>query len=121
MKQNEITLWGSGIAKREFMHVDDLARITVHMMENHEDTQFINIGWGEDISIKELAEMIALKTNFKGKINWDTTKPDGMLQKCMDVSRMKALGIQPEITLDQGVEQMISIYKNSKMSVGSGQ
>ncbi|HKR04132.1 MAG TPA: GDP-L-fucose synthase [Bacteroidia bacterium] len=112
--KNEITLWGSGIAKREFMHVDDLARITVYMMEHHEDTNFINIGWGEDISIKELAEMIASKTNFKGKINWDTSKPDGMLRKCMDVSKMKALGIQPEITLEKGVEQMISIYKKIK-------
>lgn len=112
--KNEITLWGSGIARREFMHVDDLADITAHMMENYHDHHFINIGWGEDISIKELAEMIAHKTGFIGKINWDTTKSDGMLRKCMDVSKMKSLGIKPKITLEQGIEQMITIYKQQK-------
>lgn len=109
--KDEITLWGSGIARREFMHVDDLAKITVQMMEEYNDHHFINIGWGEDISIKELAELIALKTGFTGKINWDTSKPDGMLRKCMDVSKMKSLGIKPEITLEEGIEQMIGIYK----------
>lgn len=110
----DITLWGTGIARREFLHVDDVARAILFMMENYNSNQFINIGCGTDVSIKELAETIAQKTGFKGKINWDSSKPDGMLRKCMDVSRMKALGFEPSISLDQGIEQMIQIYKNLK-------
>lgn len=110
----EITLWGTGIARREFLHVDDVARAILFMMENYNSNQFINIGCGTDVSIKELAETIAQKTGFKGKMNWDSSKPDGMLRKCMDVSRMKALGFEPSISLQQGIEEMIQIYKNLK-------
>jgi len=107
-----ITLWGTGIARREFMHVDDVAMAIEFMLNIHLDYEFINIGWGEDISIKELATLIAQKTGFKGNIHWDSSKPDGMLRKCMDVSRMKALGFFPAIKLEEGIEQMIKIYKN---------
>jgi GDP-L-fucose synthase len=113
----DITLWGTGIARREFLHVDDVARAVVFMMENYNDPNFINIGCGTDVSIKELAEMIAQKTGFKGQINWDSTKPNGMLKKCMDVSRMKALGFEPSISLEQGVDQMIEIYKTLKTNI----
>lgn len=109
-----ITLWGTGIARREFMHVDDMAHAILFMLENYDDSQFINIGTGVDISIRELAEMIAALTGYAGKINWDSSRPDGMLRKCMDVSRMKALGFKPQIMLRTGVEQMIEIYKNQK-------
>ena len=112
----DITLWGTGIARREFMHVDDVARATLFLAENYHSSEFINIGWGEDISIKELAEMIAGKVGFKGEIKWDSSKPDGMLKKCMDVSKMKAAGFTPGITLSDGVDQMIAIYSNSKTS-----
>jgi len=110
----DITLWGTGIARREFMHVADVARATLFMMENYNSSQFINIGCGTDVSIKELAEMIAQKTGFKGAIKWDISKPDGMLRKCMDVSRMKDLGFEPQISLEQGVDEMIQIYKTIK-------
>jgi GDP-L-fucose synthase len=113
-KDADITLWGTGIARREFLHVDDVARAILFMMENYNSNQFINIGCGTDVSIKELAETIAQKTGFKGTINWDSSKPDGMLRKCMDVSRMKALGFEPSISLQQGIEEMIQIYKNLK-------
>lgn len=113
----DITLWGTGIARREFLHVDDVARAIVYMMENYNDPNFINIGCGYDVSIKELAEMIAAKTGFKGQIKWDSTKPDGMLRKCMDVSRQKEIGFEPQITLEQGVDQMISIYKTLKTNI----
>lgn len=113
----EITLWGTGIARREFLHVDDVARAIVFMMENYNDPNFINIGCGTDVSIKELAEMIAQKTGFKGQMKWDSTKPNGMLKKCMDVSRMQALGFEPLITLEQGVDQMIEIYKTLKTNI----
>lgn len=109
-----ITLWGTGVARREFMHVDDMARAILFMLENYDDSQFINIGTGVDISIRELAEMIAALTGYTGKIFWDNSKPDGMLKKCMDVSRMEALGFKPEITLRAGVEQIICIYRGLK-------
>ena len=108
---NELTLWGTGIARREFMHVDDAARAIVYFMENYFGEEFVNVGWGKDISIKELAEMIAQKVGFNGIIKWDNSKPDGMLQKCMDVSRMKTTGFYPLISISEGVQQMINIYK----------
>jgi GDP-L-fucose synthase len=111
---DEIMLWGTGIARREFMHVDDLAKALVFLMENYHDAEMINVGTGTDISIKELALLIADKTGFKGTISWDASKPDGMLKKCMDVSKLDALGFKPEITLSQGIDQMIEIYKTIK-------
>ena len=112
-----ITLWGTGIAHREFMHVDDVAKAIEFMLNIHFDYDFINIGWGEDINIKELATLITKKTGFKGSIFWDSSKPDGMLRKCMDVSRMKALGFVPTIKLEEGIDQMITIYKQKKSSI----
>jgi len=112
-----ITLWGTGIARREFMHVNDVARAILFLMENYNNSQFINVGCGYDVSIKELAEIIAQKTGFTGAIHWDDTKPDGMLKKCMDVSRIEALGFKPQISLQQGIEEMIDIYKTTKTSL----
>ncbi len=108
-----VTLWGTGEARREFMHVDDMARAILFMLENN-DTQLINIGTGVDMSIKELAEIIAASTGYDGKILWDDSRPDGMLKKCLDVSRMEALGFRPKISLKVGIEQMISIYRGLK-------
>jgi GDP-L-fucose synthase len=110
----EITLWGTGEARREFMHVDDLALATVFMINNYNGNEFINIGSGIDLSIKELAFTIADKTSFRGNILWDTSKPNGMLKKCMDVSKMNSLGFKPSVSLDKGIDQMINIYKNLK-------
>ena len=106
-----VTLWGTGIARREFMHVSDLASAVLYMMKNYDAEEFINIGTGKDISIKELAELIMLKVGYTGEIRWDSSKPDGMLRKCMDVTRMEKLGFSPEISLEQGIEEMIMIYK----------
>jgi GDP-L-fucose synthase len=108
-----ITLWGTGIARREFMHVHDLSKAILFMLENYNSPEIINIGWGTDVSIKELAEMIAHKVGYTGTLLWDSTKPDGMLRKCMDVSKMKAIGFTPTITLEQGVDEMINIYKQT--------
>ena len=108
---NELTLWGTGIAKREFMHVDDAASAIIYFMENYNGEEFVNVGWGKDISIKELAETIANKVGFRGSIKWDSTKPDGMLRKCMDVSKMHAAGFHPSITINEGIQQMINIYQ----------
>ncbi len=111
---HEVTLWGTGEARREFMHVDDMARAIKYMVENYNDSEFVNIGTGTDISIKELAMMICKQTGFQGKIKWDVSKPNGMMKKCMDVSKMEKLGFKPEISLATGVKQMIEIYKNIK-------
>ena len=106
-----VTLWGTGIARREFLHVNDCAGAILFMFENYNSPDFINIGTGEDISIIDLAEMIAKKANYTGEIIWDSTKPNGMLRKCMDVSKMKTTGFQPETDLEQGIDQVIKRYK----------
>lgn len=111
---SNITLWGTGIARREFMHVDDLAEASLFMMLNYNEDEFINIGCGTDISIKELAELVSNLVGYKGTIQWDSTKPDGMLKKCMEVSKMTKLGFSPKVSLAEGVHQMIEIYKKTK-------
>ncbi|MBR6493591.1 MAG: GDP-L-fucose synthase [Paludibacteraceae bacterium] len=110
--QDVVTMWGTGNARREFMHADDMAAACLYMMQHYDGEEFINIGWGTDVSIRELAEKVAAATGFKGRIEWDTTKPDGMMRKCMDVTRMRQIGFQPTITLEQGIAKMIEYYKN---------
>ena len=106
-----ITLWGTGSARREFLHVDDLVRGVLLLMEARETPELINVGSGFDVSIRELAEKIAAAVGYRGEIAWDPSKPDGMPRKCLDVSRIAALGFQPEITLEAGIEQMIAEYR----------
>ena len=110
-----ITLWGTGVALREFIHVDDLSKICVYLMNNYNESEHINVGCGKEISIKNLAEIIANKTGFKGTINWDSSKPDGMLRKCLNVDKISELGILPKISINDGIENMINIYKNIKI------
>jgi len=110
----EISLWGTGKPKREFMNVEDTAAAAVFLMLNHEDAGFINVGTGEDISIADLAAKIATAAGFKGKISWDSSKPDGMMRKCMDVSRLKSLGFKPKVSLDQGIASLIAEYRSLK-------
>jgi GDP-L-fucose synthase len=110
-KWNEITLWGTGIARREFMHVDDIAEAVYFLLNQKIENDILNIGHGKDISIKELAMIIAQKTNFSGEILWDTSKPNGMLKKCMDVSKMEQINFVPKINLKEGIDQMIEEYK----------
>jgi GDP-L-fucose synthase len=111
---SHVTVWGSGIARREFMHVDDVSRIIIKLLEKDSEHNLINIGWGGDISIKELSYKIAEYTGFKGKIKWDKTKPDGMLLKCMDVSRMESLKVSPRISLDDGIIKTVNEYRDIK-------
>jgi GDP-L-fucose synthase len=107
---SEVKVWGTGIARREFMHVDDAAKAVLFLMENHDSPFPINVGCGIDYSIKELAEMIADKAGFKGKIIWDTTRPDGMPRKCMEVSKLTNMGFIPTINLETGIIKTISEY-----------
>lgn len=112
--RDTVAMWGTGNARREFLNVDDMADASLFMMEHYEGDTFINVGSGEDFSIKELAEKVAVHTGFKGKIKWDITKPDGMMRKCLDVSRMKAMGFEPRISLDEGIDRVIEEYRQYK-------
>lgn len=112
--RDKVIMWGTGRARREFLNVDDMADAALFMMEHYEGDTFINVGSGEDFSIKELAEKVAKHTGFKGIIEWDPTKPDGMMRKCLDVTRMKAMGFSPKISLDEGIDNVIKEYKQYK-------
>jgi GDP-L-fucose synthase len=112
-KANKITLWGSGAPLREFLHVDDLAQAVVLASEKYDAYLHLNVGTGEDLSIKDLAQKVALAAGFTGEIEWDSTKLDGTQRKVLDVSRMKALGWKPTITLDEGIASTIAWYKEA--------
>ncbi|RMG24106.1 MAG: GDP-L-fucose synthase [Methanobacteriota archaeon] len=105
-----LKLWGSGSPKREFLHVDDLADACVYLMNTYDEKQFVNIGVGEDLSIKELAERIKNIVGFTGEIDWDTTKPDGTPRKLLDVSRLHSLGWQARIPLEEGIRKTYEWY-----------
>ena len=109
----KVTLWGSGNPLREFLHVDDLAQAVVVASEKYDSSLHLNVGSGEDHSIKELAIKVAAAAGFMGKIEWDSSKPDGTPRKVLDVSRIKALGWKPTITLDEGIASTIAWYKEA--------
>jgi GDP-L-fucose synthase len=98
-----VTCWGTGSPLREFLYVDDLARACVFLLENYSEDQFINIGSGREVSVRELTETVKRMIGFAGEIAWDTTKPDGMRRKWLDSSRLFALGWRPEIDLETGI------------------
>lgn len=115
VKNNEpsVTVWGTGNPKREFLHVDDLADACFYLMQNYHDREFINIGWGEDITIKELAALIQKITGFRGNIIFDDKKPDGTPRKLLDISKLKALGWNPRITLEEGITETYKVYRET--------
>jgi len=100
-----VSIWGTGKPRREFLHVDDLADASVHLMESYNDENIVNVGCGEDISIGELAALIAKVVGFSGEIVYDTSKPDGTPRKLLDVSRLNSLGWHPSISLEKGVSE----------------
>jgi GDP-L-fucose synthase len=106
----EVTLWGSGTPRREFLQVDDLADAAIFAMLHHDSAQILNAGTGEDLSIRELAETIRSITGFEGNIAWDTSKPDGTPRKLLDVSRLAALGWKARIPLREGLEAAYKWY-----------
>jgi len=111
-----VTCWGTGVARREFLHVDDMADAAYFMMNNWNDPEFVNVGSGTDISIKELAELIAKLTGFSGDIEWDSSKPDGMLLKRMDVSKLNNTGWKPKISFEDGITRLIAEYRERKIN-----
>ena len=112
-----VTCWGSGKPRREFLHVDDLAAAVIFSLEfwqkDLRNPSFLNVGTGEDITIKELAEKVADAAGFSGKIHWDTSKPDGTPRKLLDVSRILGKGWQPKISLNKGIKSVIDIWRDS--------
>ncbi|HLP04919.1 MAG TPA: GDP-L-fucose synthase [Paludibacter sp.] len=111
-----ITLWGTGSPMREFLHVDDMADASVFLLLNYDapDTtpSHVNAGCGEDIAIRDLAELVRETVGYKGKIIWDGEKPDGTPRKLLDVSKLKSLGWKPSISLEQGIKQVVDNYLN---------
>jgi GDP-L-fucose synthase len=106
----EVIIWGSGESRREFLHVDDLASAVVWLLKNYDQKQFLNIGTGEDISIKELAFIIQKLVDYKGKLVFDTTKPDGMPKKLLDVSKLHATGWHHTINFKEGLTDTYKWY-----------
>lgn len=105
-----ISIWGTGNTRREFMHTDDLADAIFYIMSSYNEKDFINIGTGEDISIKELAELVSDTVGFKGKLVFDTSKPDGMPKKLLDVSRLQKTGWRPRIGFREGLADTYKWY-----------
>jgi GDP-L-fucose synthase len=108
--ENEVVCWGSGSPKREFLHVDDLAKGLLHLMDHHNSEGWINIGTGEDLTIKELALTIANVVGYRGNVIWDTSKPDGTPRKLLNVDRINEMGWKAEIELRHGIESVYADY-----------
>jgi len=104
-KARELAVWGSGTPRREFLHVDDLASACLFLLEKYDSSEIINVGCGEDIPIRELAELICDIVGFEGQLAWDETKPDGTPRKLLDVTRLQNLGWRPTIPLRDGIAQ----------------
>ncbi len=107
---SSVTLWGSGTPLREFLHTDDLARAVLHLLNNYDNAAPINIGWGKDVSIKDLAIMVAQVVGYEGSFQWDTSKPDGTPRKLLDISTIQSLGWQPQIELHHGIASTYKWY-----------
>ena len=108
-----VSIWGTGTPKREFLHVDDLADACFFLLQNYNEKGLVNIGCGEDVSIKEIAEIIATEVSYKGKFEFDTSKPDGTPRKLMDTSKINNLGWKAKISLVDGIRRTIDEIKNS--------
>ena len=106
-----VTLWGTGSPKREFLHSDDLGRACIFLLENYDDELAINVGFAQDVSIKELAELIRSIVGFEGEIEWDSSRPDGTPRKLLDSSRISNLGWKAEINLLEGIESTYAWFK----------
>ena len=107
------TLWGTGAPKREFLHVDDLANAVLIASEKYDSSMHLNIGSGQELSIKELAELVADIAGYKGEIKWDSSKPDGTPRKVLDVTKAKSLGWSPAISLRDGIASAMNWYKEA--------
>ena len=107
----KLVVWGTGKPRREFLHVDNLASACLLLLEKYDSPEIINVGCGEDISIRELAEMICDVVGFEGELAWDTSKPDGTPRKLLDVTKIRALGWRPSITLRDGITRTYDWFR----------
>jgi GDP-L-fucose synthase len=107
-----VVIWGTGTPRREFMHVDDLADACYFLLQNYNEAGHVNIGWGEDVSIKELANRVATEVGYTGALEFDTTKPDGTPRKLLDTTKINNLGWKPSIILKDGIQKTILEYVN---------
>lgn len=105
-----VEVWGTGQVFREFMHVNDIARASIYFMENEFKTNLINVGWGKEISIIDLVELIKKSTKYSGNISWDKSKKDGTVNKKLDVEKMKTSGFKPVISLEEGINLTIESF-----------
>lgn len=112
-----VTIWGTGKARREFIYVDDLAEGLHLLMEKYSSSQTINLGSSQEVSIKELSKIIKKAVGYKGKIQFDTSKPDGMKRRVFDNSRIKALGFKPKTSLEEGISRAYSYFLRSKSKI----
>jgi GDP-L-fucose synthase len=108
---SEVTNWGTGTPRREFLHVDDMAAACLHLLEHYDGPQQVNVGTGKDTTIKEIAEVIAEVVGFDGETRWDTTKPDGTPQKLLDVSKLAEAGWTAQIGLREGLKSTVAWYR----------
>lgn len=109
-----VTLWGTGAARRELLHVDDAARGILFLLEKVDTPEHVNLGAGTDIAIRDLAPLVARAAGYAGEIRWDAGKPDGMLRKLLDVTRLRELGFTPAIGLEDGVARTVAEYRALK-------
>jgi GDP-L-fucose synthase len=107
-----VVIWGTGTPRREFMHVDDLADACYFLLQNYNEPGHVNIGWGSDVSIKELAEAIATEVGYIGALEFDNSKPDGTPRKLLDTTKINKLGWKPSIKLDEGIRRTIEEVKD---------
>jgi GDP-L-fucose synthase len=115
-KDQKLIVWGTGEPRREFLHVDDLASACVLILEKYDSPEIINVGCGEDISIRELAELICDVVGFDGELAWDTTKPDGTPRRLLDVTKLRALGWKPAIPLGDGIARTYEWFRANSVS-----
>jgi len=111
--QREVTIWGTGTPRREFLHADDLADALRFLLENYDSSEIINVGCGEDLTIRELVEIVARVIGFEIDLVFDTTKPDGTPRKLLDTTRLQALGWKPQISLNDGIQQTYQWFLES--------
>jgi GDP-L-fucose synthase len=114
---DSVTNWGSGSPRREFLHVDDMAAASLHLMENYDGPAQVNVGTGSDVTIKEIAETIGRVVGFQGETRWDTSKPDGMHQKLLDVTKLAESGWTSQIGLEAGIASTVDWYRTNIDSI----
>lgn len=111
---DRVVVWGTGEPRREFLHVDDLADACVFLMEHYSDGRLINVGWGEDITIRGLAALVSEVVGFGGELEFDASKPDGTPQKLLDIAKIRGLGWEPRITLRDGIEATYRWFQDNE-------